>query len=178
MAVSIIYKARHILSQKCLLRLYNPHLLPFINYCNIIQGRASSIRLCLSVLQKRALKIALGMEQCTYSALVYFKSKALPVKDLCDIQCLIFTLKYPNDLLPTIFQGLFAKRVEVMTRSTHSQALLYVNQMRLACIPTSLFHQDSKFWDELLPEIQQSSSLAQFKIKLKELYQQKYKVLT
>lgn len=132
-AIAILYKIRHTLSQKWLLNICNAHFLPYLSYGIIIWGseaRTHSHR--ISILQKRALKLTLRVDPRTSSNLVYAETKAFKIRDLYEIQNLIFMYKHQHGLLPQNFHDLFILRNNVTTRDTCSMDRYYNPHTRLS----------------------------------------------
>lgn len=118
----------------------NAHFLPFANYFNIIWDSSCKPQLhFISIIQRKALKTASKMEHRTSLSLVYFKSKTVSIRDLCEIQFLIFIFQYLNGLLPPTFCNLFVKRSNMARRSTQIQDTFYIKRSRLACYAASLY---------------------------------------
>lgn len=107
-AIGILSRASRFLSYGWLLMLYNLFLLPFLNYCCTIWGSVPRTTLWrLEILQKRALKVILGMLQCTQSNNVYARTIVLTTGEICDLQSLILMYDYVNGLLQLGLSGIF-----------------------------------------------------------------------
>lgn len=68
--------------------LYNDHILPFMNYCNITWGSADEVHLQrITILQQKALKLCLKNQKALTACEMYYR------------QSLIFMNKYTRDLV-------------------------------------------------------------------------------
>ena len=91
-SIGILQKVKYIVNKKWRLKLYNTFVLPHINYCNAVWGSTYATNLKpVHILQKKALKCALGYSRCTRCTNTVFNdSGMLKLENISKVQIAIF----------------------------------------------------------------------------------------
>ena len=115
--LGIMARAKHLLSARELLLLYNTLILPHLNYCAMIWGRnyPSNIKKIIT-LQKRAIRIIDKKPYRYPSNELFIKHKILKFPDIVKEQCILILLGYLNDTLPAPLASMFKYQDNTNTR--------------------------------------------------------------
>lgn len=129
-AVDILHKCYNILNRECLITLYNSFFSPFVNYCYIIWGSAAQSTVSkIDILQKRVLKLVIGVDQRTNYQFVHHKTGVLTVHEIFERQSMIFMYRYSKGFVPINLRNMFIMKSEISSHITryNDQFCLYAS---------------------------------------------------
>ena len=127
--LGIIFKARAVLNQQCLLTLYNLFVYPYLIYCIEIWGTASQIHLQpLFLAQKKVVRIITFSHNLAHTQPLFQSLSILPVDKLIPNQIGIVMCKYCNGLLPNVMNRLYVKNKDINSHNTRSINLLRIHR--------------------------------------------------
>jgi hypothetical protein len=107
-SVGILKKVSSILSHDSLLVLYKSLILPYLQYCNIIWGKAAGVYLQrLLLLQKRAVRIINGLGYRDHTAPFFTHDRILKITDFHTLSCSVFLFKLKFRLFPGFLVDFF-----------------------------------------------------------------------
>lgn len=136
--IGIMGRAKHFLSARELLLLYNSLVLPHLNYCVAIWGKnyPSNIKI-LQRLQKRALRIIDKKPYIYPTNSLFIKYNVLKFEDIVKEQCIMILLAYIKNTLPCPMSKLFKYQEPSVTRQSYHfatpQAFSNYRLFSLAC---------------------------------------------
>jgi hypothetical protein len=143
-------KVSKFLDEKTIQLLYNSLVLPYLNYGNIIWGRAAATHLSrLLLLQKRAVRIVNHTDYFSHTAPLFHHSNILKIEDLNIYQCAIFLYKIHHHIFPHTFASLFPLNPVVhshQTRAIANNSLIVpfartsLRHNTIACVIPNLFN--------------------------------------
>ena len=117
--IGVMGRAKHFLSSRELLLLYNSLVLPHLNYCAVVWGRNYRSRLDkLIKLQKRAIRIIDHKPFLYPTSNLFKKYKMLKFPDIVKEQSIMIMLAFINKILPEPISEMFRLHVPVNTRNT------------------------------------------------------------
>ena len=120
--IGVLNKLKSLLPSHILFLLYNTLVLPHLNYCTLIWGRASKFRLNkIQILQKRVIRICSGAHYLAHCDPLFIELKTLSLEKLIVFKTAIFMFKMNHDLIPSIFLDLFVKQFNVHTINTRKR---------------------------------------------------------
>ena len=174
--IGIISKLKNTLPERILLMLYNTLVLPYINYCPMIWAHENNCTKINSIykLQKRAVRIICKKGYREHAAPYFKKLNLLTINDISRTQLLQFVFKSRHKLIPKAFQNLFITNDKVHCYNTRQ-----ANNYHLHTVHTNLRKQSpgfrgAKLWNELPDDIKESTTLPEFKHKVKSLFVDTY----
>ena len=115
--LGVMGRAKHLLSERELLLLYNTLILPHLNYCAMIWGRnyPTNIKRVIT-LQKRAIRIIDKKPYFYPTNNLFIKHKILKFTDIVREQCTLILLSYLNNTLPDPIAEMFKYQDDTNTR--------------------------------------------------------------
>ena len=163
--VGIINKLFHVLPSNVLLMLYNTLILPYLNYCIIVWGRANISTLApLIVLQKRAIRLCTQSNFCAHTPPLFKKTKSLCFQDLHSMFLAMFMYNYTHNLLPPSFSHFFKVNSDFHGYCTRKQEHFRPPLSRLAVTESnSVKVHGSTLWNSLPNTLKNCPSLYSFK---------------
>ena len=168
-SIAILYKVNRVLSTNCKLQLYKSFIQPHLIYCNIVWCSIHKTTLKpLTVLQKRALKLALNLPILTPSVDVFCKSKVHDLIKINNTQVAIFMFKYTNNLLPKGFSGKYDINANVHSHYTRASGLYHVPMIRLNRSKFAMDYKGVSLWNSLPANVRNISTLSLFKTTIKK----------
>ena len=115
--IGFLYRGREVLGLKELMLLYNTLLLPHLNYCSLVWGINYPTNLHkLQILQKRAIRVILGLGYSDPVTHVFRKLGISPISELVEKKCLMMIYKIKHHMAPMQMHDLLD------WRSAHSDA--------------------------------------------------------
>ena len=125
--LGIIFKARAVLDQQCLLTLYNSFIYPYLIYCIENWGTASQIHLQpLFLAQKMVVRIITFSHYLAHTQTLFQTLSILPVDKLILNQIDIVMYKY--GLLPNVMNRLYMKNKDIHSHNTRNNNLLRIHE--------------------------------------------------
>ena len=178
-SLGIMYRAKYVLNEDCLLMLYNTLILPYLNYCCEVWGNTYESRLSkLIISQKRAIRyIAKSQDSRMHTNPLFYKYKCLKLIDLIKYKTCIVMFKANNFLLPSTLQAYFVKSSDVHKHNTRYSKKFHHQQtnskLKSMCIST----EGVILWNEIckkLKGIDNLVSLSKFKQNCKYMFIDNY----
>ena len=118
-SIGILLKCRRVFDKKTLLTLYNSFLYPHLNYCISVWGNTYSSYLePLVKLQKRAVRIIMGVKRNSPTDPIFWKLKILKFKQIYLYSVQQFVFKFHHRMLPIIFNDFFSVNDSFHTHNT------------------------------------------------------------
>ena len=166
--VGIMAKARHHLSLKLLLTLYNTMIYPYLTYCNVIWANTYSTRLrSIFMLQKKIVRI-ITFSNYTEESRPLFKSlKILDIYELNTYLTGIFMYWYYHGNLPAYFINFFVQNESIHSYGTRSATKIHIEFKRTNYAKFSLKYKGATMWNSLPDDIKNIDSFNRFKKGLK-----------
>ena len=161
--LGIIFKARLVLDQKCLLTLYNSFGFPYLIYCIEIWGTTSQIHLLLLFLaQKKVVRIITFSNYLAHTQALFQSLSILPVDTLFLNQIGIVMYKYCNGLLTNVMNILYVKNKDIHSNNTRSNNLLGIHRGT-----ANFTNLSARVWNVLTRNLNVYVPYHVFKLKLK-----------
>ena len=152
-------------------KLYNTFVLPHINYCNAVWGSTYATNLKpVYILQKKALKCALGYSRYTISNTVFNDSGMLKLENINKVQIAIFMCKINHGLLPDASNYNFTLVNQIHQYNTRKSKWYHVSKLNTTKYKFSISYRGPKVYNELPHNIKNVQSLGQAKSLLKNYY--------
>ena len=157
------WSLRFIMPNDVLLTLYYSLIYPYLTYCCIIWGAASTTSLHhLSVLQNRAMRLITRSPFRASAAPLFLQLKLLKIVDIRKLQILLFMYKSKHKLLPNCCLHYCPLNVN------HPYGIRSTHYFLLAPFRTNVREQSisifgPRIWDSLPHDLQNSASLLSFK---------------
>ena len=127
--IGIIFKARPVLDQKCLLTLYNSFVYPYLIYCIEIWGYSISNSTTTAILaQKKVVRIITFSHYLAHTLPLFQSLSILPVVKLFLNQIGIVMYRYCNGLLPNVMNILYVKNKDIHSHNIRSNNLLRIHR--------------------------------------------------
>ncbi len=175
-SISVLSKVKHFLNNKSLHILYNPLILPYLNYCSEIWGNTYKSSLQpLCILQKRDIRIIHNVDYCEHTNQLFIQSKTLKFLDLVEFKTAHTMFKARNNMLPKNIQEMFFEREG--SYKLRGQLNLKVRRARTTKKSFYISIYGVKLWNRLSVEVQKSQSIRQFKNKYKDIIFARYRNL-
>ena len=168
-------KARKVFKQNTLLSLYNLLILPYLNYCIHVWGKAYNTHLNhLIKMQNKAVRLIGGVTPRTNTVTLYSALDIMSLKSLYTYAIGLFMYKFSNEMLPELFANMFTQVDEVHTYNTGNSAN---NQLYTSVNPTRRGQKRVKrtgpqVWNFILSRVNPCCSIGCFKKSLVSLLKQ------
>ena len=172
----LLYKIRHYTPIETLKLLYLGIFYPFLSYGVQVWGLTYPTLLNpVFILQKKAVKAMTFSDIMTPSLPLFNNSQLLRLSDISNLQLASFVFECVNGLSPQFFENYFTSIASKhgifrnMTVSTRGNLFLerqHTIQYRI----TSVQYSGAKLWNSIPSEIRLSSTVKQFRTKLKKHY--------
>ena len=166
-SIGILSKLRYYVDLSILIKLYYALIYPFLIYGIITWGNTYPTTIQpLSVLQKKAVRIMTFSKFDEHSSPLF---KKLNIIKLIKYHISIFMFKFHNQLLPSVFNSYFTSVENIHSYNTRATAkkCYYLPKARTNYGLFSVRYQGPKVWNMIEQQIKLSSSIHQFKQKLK-----------
>jgi len=167
--VGIICKARRVLEKKTLLTLYYSMVYPYITYCIEVWGNSAQVYISSVLkLQKKIIRIITSSNFRAESDPLFRSLKVLKVSQVYIKHIMVFMFKYNKGDLPGIFNTLFKRNSEVMSRVTRNAEKFYVPFCKTDIGKKSIRIQGPKLWNNLSDHIDSNCGIHTYKKKLQK----------
>ena len=156
-------RVRNIMPNNVLLTLYYSLIYPYLTYCCIIWGAASSNSLHhLNVLQNRAMRLITRSPFRASATPIFKKFKLLKIVDIRKMQILLFMYKCKNKLLPNCCLQYCPISLN------HPYSMRCIHYFLQSPYRTNIREQSvsilgPRIWDSISVDLQNSASLLSFK---------------
>ena len=170
-SIGIIFRSSFYLSKHALLTLYYSLVLPYIQYCILVWvSTYSSNPNHIALLQKRVVRIINKEKFDAHTDPILKELKILKLDDIYLFHLGKFMYLFQNNLLPRPFGNLILRTNQVHYYNTRSsnQNLFYVPFCRTNLRQFCVHYQGPSFVNTLSSDIQNASSVSQFKTFLKK----------
>ena len=172
--VSIMYRARCFLNETGMKILYFSLFMPCIDYCSEIWGNTyRSNTLCISLLQKRVIRMIVGANVRSHTNVLFIRLNLLKFYDYIEYKTVAFMYRVKFALVPTNIISLFYvgedNRYETRQRGNFVQ--LYIRTtMRAMCLSVV----GVRPWNNLSVSQTNCRSVYNFKKMLKSIISDRY----
>ena len=169
-SIGILSKLRYYVDLSILIKLYYALIYPFLIYGIITWGNTYPTTIQpLSLLQKKAVRIMTFSKFDEHSSPLFKKLNIIKLSDLIKYHISIFMFKFHNQLLPSVFNSYFTSVENIHSYNTRATAkkCYYLPKARTNYGLFSVRYQGPKIWNMIEQQIKLSSSIHQFKQKLK-----------
>jgi len=137
-------------------------------YCIEIWGMASDVHLnSLYKIQKKIVRIMKSVPTRTNSNSLFIELKILPIFSIYKYNVVLFMFKFTKGLLPEVFNKLFRRSSEVVTRTTRQRHNLYVPKCNTTLCQKFITMKGITEWNCIHKKIDHFCSIHSFKKKLK-----------
>ena len=168
-ATGILWKLKPMLTKKTLLILYNSFVLPHLNYCNIVWGNCSKIKIdSLFILQKKAIRISSHSAYLAHTDPLFKQLKTLKLQDIHTYQTALFMFKHSKNLLP-FFQDTFIPNSNIHSYPTRHRNDFHLSNPKLLLAHRSIRHHGPDIWNSLPDHIKSRTSVFSFKATIKKV---------
>lgn len=168
--IGLLCKARKVLNISTILNMYYTFVYPYLTYCIEVWGSASECAMqSILKMQKRAVRIITVSKCKAHTAELFYSTKILDVFKVYKYCLLIFMFKYNHNMLPQVFNNMFAKNVDVHHHYTRQQNQLHIPEVKNTISHKAVHFQGVLLWNNLINEMVDiyDCSLSAFKHKLK-----------
>ena len=158
-SVGIIKKVSNVLNRNSLISLYTSLVVPYLNYCNLIWGNASTCHLNrIHLLQKKAVRTIYELPLCAHTARYFVQCNVLNIYDIYKLNCSIFLYKLINNCFPPAFNNEFSNKIFVFSSDvnfaiptrTSTNNTLRLPRCRTTLRQKSLTYMSAKLFNEFL----------------------------
>jgi hypothetical protein len=168
-------RAKNILPQKILLMLYHSMIYPYLTYCNIVWGSASTAVLSrLIYLQKRAVRLITKSHFRAKTNPLFCRLSLLKVANLVDFQTAQFMYKVKSKQLPISCCNVVAVAAVDRVYSTRNVSYFIIIGSRTNIREKSVNVHGPKLWKSLPVEIQNAPSFCICKRSLIKYFMNSY----
>ena len=172
--IGVILKARKVFDPETLSTLYYTFVYLYLNYCIHVWGRTYDTHLNdLRVLQNKIIRIINGVPPRTNTDYLYSQQSILSVNRLHFFyNIVIFMYKYPNSMLPGIFDNFFHKIEDSHLYCTRQSTAkhLYVNFRSTTWGQRSCIYSSSIIWNFILDNFNPDCAVGSFKRQSQALF--------
>jgi hypothetical protein len=172
--IGIICKSRKVLNQATCVSLYYAFIYPFLNYCvEVWGGTYPTILAPLVTSQKKCARILTFSHPREHTEPLLKRLGFLPLPLIYKYFMLIFIFKFSSCNLPTTFDGLFTKNLDLRGRSTRQDRCFVLPRVTLTSSQHSVRFGGARLWNSFLREYpnfsENNQSLSLFKRNLKSM---------
>ena len=148
--IGIILKARKYLLKESMIGLYYSFIYPYLIYRNHVWGLACKTHLdYLIKLQKRAIRIIVGVHPRTHTEPLFQKLKLLKCEDINKYLIGRLMFRIQNNELP-IFQNFFTRNRDVQFHDTRQKDYFHIPPFKTKLGKSSLRYNGASIWNVIL----------------------------
>ena len=163
--IGILYKIRSLLTSNALKTIYYSLVYPYLQYGIVFWGGACNTHLNkLFVSQKKIVRIITNSPYRAHTNALFLNQSLLKLDDIKKLEM----SKFIYSDLNTHNNLNLRTRNAIHSYNTRNNSALNLPQARTDLYTRSVFYEGLKIYNSLDPEIQESTSLPTFKIKLKK----------
>ena len=153
-SIGVIGKVKHSLPREALITLYYSLIYPYLTYCNLVWGRASSTSLNkLHLLQKKIVRIITFSRYTDHTLHLFQEIRIIPFPEVNKYLVSIFVYKCFHNILPSTFlhsYNLFSNSNRINTNTRLSESMFRLPFARTKLRQDFLFYQCIKIYNEFL----------------------------
>ena len=166
--MGILCKARRYFTKSTLITLYYSMIYPYLTYCVESWGNSANIYIASLVkLQKKIIRIITSSPFRASTEPLFEDLKLLNILQTYKHQIALFMYKFVKGMLPTLFNTMFVRCSEVMSRITRNSQKIYVPLCKTALYKNSIKGQGPIIWNDVGEKIDHRCSIHTFKKRLK-----------
>ena len=177
-SLGMMYKAKFLLNEKCMLMLYNSLILPYLDYCCEIWGNTYKSNLSkIIVSQKKAIRyIANSHSHKAHTNPLFHKYKCLKFNDLITYKTSIVMFKANNVLLPPALQKYFVKSSDVHNYNSRNSRNFHTPQVSSKLKSMAISSVGVSIWNYLSKHLNcnNASPLSKFRKECKHFFISNY----
>ena len=165
-------KARKVFERNTLLSLYNSLILPYLNYCIHVRGKAYNTHLNhLIKMQNKAVRLIAGVTPHTNTDPLCSALNTMPLKSLYTYAIGLFMYRFSNEMLPELLANMFIHVDEVHSYNTRNSANshLYTSFHQTQRGQNCLKNTGPQVWNLALSKVNPHCSIGCFKKSLVSL---------
>ena len=168
-SIGILYKVRYILSSELRKILYSAFVTPHIAYCNIVWGSTYRSNLkALMILQKKAVKLALGLPLLYPSVQLFHTASILSFSNINLLQVSMFMYRFHNDMLPSFFKRFFTYNYDIHQHNLRNLHNFALPPTRTNYMKFSIQYHGPIVWNALPKKLKSLNSIQMFKSRCKK----------
>ena len=146
--VGILCRARKFFDSKTLQDLYYSFIHPYLNYCVEIWGNTHSTYLGpLHILQKRAIRIILGVRPRAHTLDLFKTLNILPLPKLHTYNVYLVLYKVLNNLSPSVIINMFSLNSDIHSHFTRQSTQIHVEQTMFTVRQLSLRYEATTLYN-------------------------------
>ena len=163
-SIGIIFRASFNLQKSSLRILYFSLVYPYLQYCASVSGSTYTSNLNhLVLLQKRIIRILAKVPFDAHTDPIFKEFQLLKFEEIYFLQLGIFMFKYSIHSLPKNFDDMFPRINEIHGCNTRRAREFYLTKCRTKLRQFSIIYQGPSFYNSLISDIRDTSSLSRFK---------------
>ena len=179
--IGIIKKVKSKLNKKTLVNLYYTFIYPYITYCNIVWGRASTIYLSkINLLQKRIIRIISHVGFRNHTQFLFKTYQIMNIYQLNKYISCVLMYTHNNGMLPNIFNDMFTHHIMLHSYKMRQEITYKIPYCKTNTRQNTLAYVGSKLWNTIVTKnhLDDCTSIYIFKKKVKHhiwgTYEQDY----
>ena len=151
--------------------LYNSLILPYMSYCNLTWGNATTSKLQkLITLQKKIIRVITGTAPRCHVDHLFKQFNILKFTDINKHQQSIFMYRCTNNLFPDEFCNLFQLNSAIHKYETRHANYIHLPKHRTLLFQHNIRYSGPKLWNIIPDTIKYSISLASFSRRMKKIF--------
>ena len=164
----ILYRAKQVLCTDTLKQLYTTLVLPYLNYCCIIWGKAAQCHLnVINIAQKKTIRNVTCSHYLAHTKPLFKMLNVMNVSTLYIYQVSIFMYKYHYDLLPSVFTNWYSQNIPTHNYNTRNATKLHSTKTRTVRVKSHILSQGPLVWNDISLTHKSSKTINSFKKQLR-----------
>ena len=168
----VLFRIRKMITRSVAKIIYNSIAHPYINYCNVIWYSSNPSNLqCLSVIQKKIIRIITKCNRFSPTAPLFKQLNILTIPDINRLNTAVFVYKSVNNIIPSPITFIHRVNDRYPLRGQDTLEIPLHNSKQ-----SELFvHvRGSRLWNSIPLEVRNKLTVNSFKFNLKKLYIETY----
>ena len=167
-SIGILSLARQVFNRSTLIQLYYSFIFPYISYCNLAWGGATSSNLWVIYrIQKIALRLILNVKKGSSTREECKTHLLLRLPEIHLYSVAIFMYKYKNQMLPSLFNDFFKSNRDTHQYNTRNATKLRPPRAKTTLASKFIKKTGANLWNLLEDNIEVNCSIGIFKRQLK-----------
>ena len=151
--------------------IYNPVVLPHLNYCNVAWGNLNNCRMLrLYKLQKKAIRIISKAPYLAQTEPLFRRYKTFDVFELNKYNLATFMFLCYKGTIPASLSIKFCTNSDIHSYYTRQSSNFHIPLVRTNVSQNSIFFKGPIIWNNLQSKIKESPTLNTFKRRYKNLH--------